>query len=218
MDNATQADGGRWFAARIRPHADKAVTLITITAVTDPAIYSERNIFREGDSKRWASQPIVLTGCPNQRGSPIKTSSRKAAIIGYSKFIIILSVDASEVVYDEISPDESRKVSENYIFTVSEKCPDGHRLHLRLLTCDTDFGKSNKDFFVQVHNIGPLEFGSAVVDDDMPGPSDGNGDKVLDPGETIEFRVDVRNSGQPDISNAVVRLVSEAPYIRFGSV
>jgi hypothetical protein len=46
-----------------------------------------------------------------------------------------------------------------------------------------------------------LAFDSAVIDDDVLGDSDGNADGDLNPGETIEFWVTVRNLGQSDATN-----------------
>jgi len=128
-----------------------------------------------------------------------------------------VAVDASEVVYDEIEPNQVHKVSDNYTFTISPDAPDGHRCRLHLLTWDTDYGKSVKPILVTVYRAGPLSFGSAEVDDDMPGPSDGNGDKVLDAGETIEFRVNVKNEGAPEVSRSTVKLVSQSPHITFNT-
>ena len=44
-------------------------------------------------------------------------------------------------------------------------------------------------------NIGPLAYQSHTVDDDATAPSNGNGDNVVDCGETIEISVEVLNQG-----------------------
>lgn len=184
-----------------------------VIAAEGVLLVSDRGTSGDSNGAIDAGETITLN-IPIRNVSTKRYISTSGFLQSDDKFV---TVDASEVVYDEIEPNQVRKVPSNYTFTISPNCPDGHECLLRLLTWDTDYGKSTKVFTVTVCRVGPLSLGSAEVDDDMPGPSDGNGDKVIDAGETIEFRVNVKNEGIPDISRSKVRLVCQSPYITFNS-
>ncbi|MDP6360902.1 MAG: hypothetical protein QF473_37665, partial [Planctomycetota bacterium] len=136
-----------------------------------------------------------------------------------------LTVDQSEVVDCEKSIETGETVtfgpgteitpSGNFMLTVSPDCPDGHRARLKLLVWDTDRGKFEQRFALTVFNVGPLTFGKAKIDDDLPGKSDGDGDAAIEPEETIEYVLGVNNRGTPEVQNVSATLISSAEFIEF---
>ncbi len=135
--------------------------------------------------------------------------------------------DAIEVVYSAQTVDRGDTVtfgpgttvnpSANYTFTISPDCPDGHLIQCQLLVMDSDHpGKDfGIPFVIKVSNVGPLDFGTARVDDDMPGLSDGNANNTMEPGETIEYVLALRNVGAVPVENITATLWSSAENIQF---
>ncbi|MDP6506998.1 MAG: formylglycine-generating enzyme family protein, partial [Planctomycetota bacterium] len=84
-----------------------------------------------------------------------------------------------------------------------------------MLVWDTDRGKFEQRFALTVFNVGPLTFGKAKIDDDLPGKSDGDGDAAIEPEETIEYVLGVNNRGTPEVQNVSATLISSAEFIEF---
>ncbi len=145
------------------------------------------------------------------------------------------TVDSTEVVYAGTSVQAGASVvfgpgtevapKDVFVFSVSPECPDGHHLALELLVWDTDLGRSTISMAVTVTRVGPLTFGRARIDDDVPGRSDGNGDGGIDPGETIEYVLGIRNQGVVDVEQVEATLRAsgtsvtlETPTLRYAAV
>jgi len=54
---------------------------------------------------------------------------------------------------------------------------------------------------------------SSTIDDDSTGSSHGNGDGIVNPGETIEFQVQVKNYGTQPAPGVTATLTSADPYV-----
>ena len=58
-----------------------------------------------------------------------------------------------------------------------------------------------------------LTYSAHTVDDDGAGTSQGNGDGLLNPGETIELAVQIRNAGELETMGVTGRITSDDPYL-----
>jgi hypothetical protein len=131
----------------------------------------------------------------------------------------------SEVLYTERSEINGQTVtfapgkcitpSQHFVFTVLPQCPDGHRIEFTLLAWDSDRGKHAIPFSVTVYNVGPLDFGKTSIDDDIPGRSHGNDNSIMEPGECIEYVLNIQNRGKLDITGVTATLFSHSDLIRF---
>jgi hypothetical protein len=65
--------------------------------------------------------------------------------------------------------------------------------------------------------MGPLVYAAQPVDDDASGESSGNGDGIVNCGETIELLVDLRNLGLDPAEDVNATIYSSDPYITFVS-
>ena len=138
-------------------------------------------------------------------------------------------VDQSEVVYSErdessgetrtFTPGMEILPSTFFTFTVSPLCPDGRELRFQLRVWDSDFGGAQDEyaeaFTLKVNKVGPLVFGDVQIDDDIPGLSDGNADGKIDPLETIEYRLSLRNTGDVSVQDVKTTMTSNVPWIHF---
>ncbi|MFP4346571.1 MAG: C1 family peptidase [Anaerolineales bacterium] len=62
-------------------------------------------------------------------------------------------------------------------------------------------------------SVGPLEYASHVVDDDTGGESVGDGDGIVDCGESIELYVNLRNQGDGSATTVNATISTSDPYV-----
>jgi putative hemolysin len=62
-------------------------------------------------------------------------------------------------------------------------------------------------------DVGPLEYHSHTIDDDTNSNSDGNGDGIVDCGETIELYVDLINQGSDAATGINAAITTSDPYV-----
>ncbi|MFQ6097815.1 MAG: S8 family peptidase, partial [Armatimonadota bacterium] len=74
-------------------------------------------------------------------------------------------------------------------------------------------GRINAFNALQPPQPGPIRFVSHDVDDDTQGTSDGDGDLLVEPGESIELSVTVRNQGMLQAQNVRATLTTTTPGI-----
>ena len=123
-------------------------------------------------------------------------------------------VDGETVVF---GPGTAITPGQNYTFSISPLCPDGHEIAFELLVMDSDHRGQDftVPFRVKVFNVGPLDFGKAIIDDDMPGLSDGDEDGKMEPGETIEYVLALKNEGGVRIESITATLFTDSDVVRF---
>lgn len=136
-------------------------------------------------------------------------------------------IEKSEVLYTErrvvggdtttFAPGMTIIPTQHYSFTVLRDCPDKHPIEFELLAWDSDRGKFTVPFQLVAYNVGPLDFGNARIDDDVPGPSNGNGDGRADPKETIEYVLALQNRGAVAVDDISAQLFSSNPTLQFQS-
>ena len=109
----------------------------------------------------------------------------------------------------------------SYTISISPECPDQAELKLKLRVWDSDFGGENDEFAeyftIKVNRVGPLVFGDIKIDDDIPGYSNGNANGIIEPGETIEYRMAVRNDGNVPVDNVQATMSTDAKFVSFSS-
>jgi hypothetical protein len=79
----------------------------------------------------------------------------------------------------------------------------------------TWYDPSTYRFLTLAHpgNVGPLVVDGIIVDDDANGQSNGDGDGIVEPGETIELYVALRNQGSDTATGASAALDTSDPYV-----
>jgi formylglycine-generating enzyme required for sulfatase activity len=170
-----------------------------------------------------AGETVSIT-VPLRNTSDVPFRSTSGFLQTTDPFVV---VDTSEVVYTERSvidgetitfaPGSTIVPSQQYTFTVLDDCPDGHEVELEILVWDSDQGRFAVPFRLVVHNVGPLSFGTARIDDDVPGPSQGNDNGIIEPGEIIEYVLAIENRGAVRIDEITARLFSPETLIQFTS-
>jgi len=118
--------------------------------------------------------------------------------------------------YPNIAAGETGRNTDDFCFLLDANAPDGHIITFSIEATAAEGGPWNSSFQVSVvglGNAGPLVYVSHFLDDDNAGNSNGNGDGILNPGETAEIFVDLLNQG-PDPATEVNAILSEdSPYI-----
>jgi hypothetical protein len=62
-------------------------------------------------------------------------------------------------------------------------------------------------------DVGPLHYDSHLIDDDSIGESNGNGDGIVDCGETIELNITLANQGTDAATGVVASISTTDPYV-----
>ncbi len=130
-------------------------------------------------------------------------------------------VDSTDT-YGTIPDGDTVTNPDPFEFEVAADCPDGHDLQFTVAASDA----GRPTWIVLVPDItvaaANLEYSGAVVDDDG---SWGNGNGVLDPGETAWVTVTLDNDGQVDLEKVAGLLSTSDPYVavtdatgRFGEI
>ena len=101
--------------------------------------------------------------------------------------------------YGDIAPEADSLIEGAFAFTVSDSVPDQHTVNFAMHIGGED-SEANEymwqsDFSVKL-NAPQLEIGELTIVD----TTSGNGDGILDPGETADLTVEVSNTGHSDIS------------------
>ena len=90
---------------------------------------------------------------------------------------------------------------------IAQDAPDGH-----IAIIDIEFTDGTKaswlSSMIVTYHAPVIEMGDYVIDDQA-----GNGNGKIDPGETVEFTIEVLNEGSSDAYNVIAELICADPYI-----
>ena len=138
---------------------------------------------------------------------------------------LLVKTDKAKVIYTERSqvggdtttfaPGTTIAPKQNFVFTILPRCQDGEVIAFKLHVGDSDQGEFFIPFNVKVYNVGPLDFGEVRIDDDRFGDSDGNGNGVIELGETIEYVLALRNRGMVSLENIDCTLFTSEKRLKF---
>ncbi|MEA2104088.1 MAG: C25 family cysteine peptidase, partial [Candidatus Cloacimonadota bacterium] len=110
--------------------------------------------------------------------------------------------------YGDIAPFEIITLIDAFSFEVDEIIPDEHIVEFEVnASCGDSTWTSSFD--IECH-APILEYGDYTISDPAPG---GNDNQRLDPGETVDFNIQVNNIGTSNSNNAIGILSSNDPYI-----
>lgn len=136
-----------------------------------------------------------------------------ATLSSSSSYITI--TDTSEN-WPDIASGDTQPCDADFDFDVSSGAPAGHTINFTL-SISSDQGSWSRSFSLQVVGGGGsgdvnLEYFSHRIDDDTT-TSNGNDDGVVNPGETIELPVTLRNAGTDTANNVEAILSTSSPYV-----
>ncbi len=81
------------------------------------------------------------------------------------------------------------------------------------LRCGLAYGRET--YFGDGPDLPELDYYSRTTDDDTSGQSSGNNDGTINPGESIETYITLRNDGEDHARNVIATLSTTSPYISF---
>ncbi len=119
-------------------------------------------------------------------------------ILSETDTFVTVAVDSSW--YGNISVSDSSLSNPYYTFSVTENCPDGHEISLVI-----DFHDENDSIFTSHRTI--RVNAPVLIFHDVQVVNDNNGNGFLDPGETADLVVTLKNEGGQDAEgiNSVLR-------------
>ena len=108
--------------------------------------------------------------------------------------------------YGVVQPDEIKEIPDAYFFEVSGNIPDGENIEFEMTAMD-GAQTWTSTFNIIAHAPNLQLIGNEVLD-----PS-GNNNGRLDPGETADLLLTMKNNGSADAYNVVGDLISISPYV-----
>jgi hypothetical protein len=134
-------------------------------------------------------------------------SAALTATVTGSDDYVMLSGSASQT-FPAILPGETATLSDAFSFSIEDMVPDQHKAQFMLVITDgSDSWESNLFITVQAP---VLAIATEYLIDDA---QSGNGDGILDPGETAMLKLNVSNTGSSDISDVVIAIASDDPLL-----
>jgi|GEM_PF-3907285 len=118
--------------------------------------------------------------------------------------------------YPDIPGGEIRRNNDDWCFFIDPGAPDGHVVTFTIVDSSAEGGPWTESFSLTIvgpGNAGPLVYSAHLIDDDNRQNSNGNGDGIVNGGETIELFVDLLNQGPDPASNVNVTITEDSPYI-----
>jgi len=116
-----------------------------------------------------------------------------------------------EAAFPDIAAGSTGQSLTPFVFHVNAVGQEPYYTEFTLLIT-SDQG-SSQDSFTQLLCVSPIEYRSCVIDDDNTPPSQGNGDGLIDAGETIEMPVVLANAGSDPLTNVSARMTSQSTGI-----
>ena len=110
--------------------------------------------------------------------------------------------------YDTIAIGEYKTKDNAYKFHVSDAIPDQHQFEFLLVASDENDSTWYSKFYATA-NAPNIVNGTMVIDDSQSGNNNGR----LDPGETVDIKVNVLNTGHSSASNVICNLIPYNSYI-----
>ncbi|NOU46629.1 MAG: T9SS type A sorting domain-containing protein [Bacteroidales bacterium] len=130
------------------------------------------------------------------------SASVTATITGTDDFATLTS--PASVNFGIIANGATATVANAYTFEIDDFVPSGHNAIFVVESTDgSEIWTSN---LIITLNAPILEISEEVVVNDL---ADGNGDGILDPGETADLMITVSNTGTSDAANLVLTTISE---------
>jgi hypothetical protein len=142
--------------------------------------------------------PVWVENMGAQTGLDVHGTLRSA-----DSFITV--IDSVKSYRDIPGFDSAYSGDDGYRFTVRSDCPDNHPVDLSLTCRDSYDSTWSSSFSVKVFTA-ILSFQGAIL-------SGGNGNSVMEPGETLMVNVNLRNSGSVGLSDCFASLTTTSPYV-----
>jgi len=125
----------------------------------------------------------------------IQTATNVSVTLSTDDPFVTLTDDTE--IYGDIGPDEILEMSDAFALDVANDIPDGHYVLIEVEASGDDDASWSSSFSIGGH-APVLELQTFVISD-----ASGNNNGKIDPGETVNFFIDVENTGSSSASNVM---------------
>lgn len=108
--------------------------------------------------------------------------------------------------YGTILANSTLNIEDAFEFEIADDIPDQHEVQFELVASGDEVWNSNFSMSV---NAPDLAIGTLTIND----LDEGNGNGLLDPGETVEVQVEIMNNGHCPSENTLATLASNCSYL-----
>jgi len=122
-----------------------------------------------------------------------------------------VAIGVPRAFYGEIPAGQSTLPQNPYLLSISQTCPDGHKIPFRLSIRNDGVREFYESFFITVYNVGPIKFSNVSLSNNTPGEKDAG--ELLESSEKIKFHLDIINAGTPPIFDINATLNCDASFV-----
>lgn len=185
-----QANEGTWISI-FTVHVSEAG--VPILSYFDHEINDDDNNGSNGDGDGIAESGESIEMPVTIKNTGEATANNVTAILTCNDSDIEITDDSES--FGDILVNQNASSNYNYNFDISPTCPDKDVEFTLQITSDEGTWISN--FMVAIFHPGSpvLEYANHVIDDDNSGSSNGDGDGIVEAGETIEIPIQIHNAG-----------------------
>ncbi|KPK64210.1 hypothetical protein AMJ83_02985, partial [candidate division WOR_3 bacterium SM23_42] len=133
----------------------------------------------------------------------VTTAYSVYGLLSESDPYVTLGIDSSW--YGNIVPDDSAFSTPYYTFTIADSCPNGHNINFTADFCD------NNDS-VWTSNIGIMVYAPVLVHQECALVG-GNGNGLLEPGETLDLLITLENQGSATAADVAASIATVDAYL-----
>jgi hypothetical protein len=119
----------------------------------------------------------------------------------------LVQITDSSASFGNLPPGDISTAVDGYQLSFSEHATDGHEIWFEVSA--TDGSSVWTEYFSIEGHVPVLEMAETQIDD-----SAGNGNNILDPGETVDFFITIGNSGSTEAEQCTVALWTNDPYLQ----
>ncbi len=119
-----------------------------------------------------------------------------------------INITDDKQAWGDIANGFTKIETDAFALEITDDIPDQHLVNIRIDIADNNSNTWNSTFNMKV-NAPEMAVGSMVIDD----VNGGNGDGVIDPGETIEVTLECLNNGHCEAPNTEGVLTSSSGYV-----
>jgi len=120
-----------------------------------------------------------------------------------------ITLTGSIASFGNIGSNATLTITDAFAFEIAEDIPDQETIEFELLISWNDDEQSLTNIFVETANAPALTTGSVMVND----TENGNGNGLLDAGETVEIMIEASNEGHCACDLATASLASVSQYV-----
>ena len=195
-----------------KQNAQPYIGTVTVTSANGPYVIVDEFTIDDaqgnGNGLADFGESVLLDAAAKNAGNQTATSV-SSTLSTTDTYITIIDNTHN---YGDIAAAETISGDGAFAFTIADNIPDQH-----IITFEVEFTDNSKESWVSTINILGNAPGFTINELTIDDSGTGNGDGILDPGETADIKILTTNSGHADAPSTSATLTTENPNLTINS-